>query len=199
MSKVYFRYAAMGAGKTAQLLIVRHNYAEHGMKTKLLKPSVDTRNKGIYTRIGLYADPDLVVQPEDNLLHAYAHGQLDCDCILVDEAQFFTVEQIKELCIIADRGTPVMFYGLRSDFRGELFPASATILALADDIEEIKTICWCGKKAIMNARIKDGHVIMEGPQVEIEGLTIYKALCRKHWSIDAPFGEPDPVQWESAK
>jgi thymidine kinase len=178
----------MGAGKTAQLLIVRHNYSESGMITKLLKPSVDTRSDKVETRIGLYADPDMIVAPGDNLINAYAHGNLDCDCILVDEAQFLDKDQISQLCMIADRGTPVICYGLRSDFRGELFPASAALMALADDIEEIKTVCWCGKKATMNARIKDGHVLMEGPQVEMEGLTTYKALCRKHWMEDLPFG-----------
>ena len=114
-----------------------------------------------------------------------AHGKLDC--VLVDEAQFLTPAQVKQLCQVADfLDVPVMCYGLRADFRAELFPGSGALMALADDIEELKTICWCGRKATINARLLDGHVLREGPQVLIGGNETYTSLCRKHWQLDQP-------------
>lgn len=189
MSKVYFRYAAMNAGKSTQLLQVRYNYHERGQTTFLLKPSIDDRD-GVFVirpRIGLVAEVDALVFPNSNLwtmvVDRLQKGKLNC--ILIDEAQFLAQEQVQQLCGVADElDIPVMCYGLRSDFRGCLFPGSATLMALADDLEEIKTICWCGKKATMNARIVDGHVVREGPQVSIGGNEAYVALCRRHWRED---------------
>ncbi len=193
MSKVYFRYAAMNAGKSTQLLQVRHNYHERHQRTFLIKPRVDDRDGAdvIRPRIGgLEARVDAVVRPDADLRGLVArdraaNGRLDC--VLVDEAQFLTAAQVRQLCEVADfDGVPIMCYGLRADFRGELFAGSAALLALADDIEELKTICWCGKKATMNARVLDGHVLRDGPQVLIGGNETYTSLCRKHWALDEP-------------
>jgi thymidine kinase len=188
MAKVYFRYAAMNAGKSTQILQVRHNYHERHQTTLLLKPSVDTREGSdvIRARVGLEATVDALVTPATDLtalIHARrADGQPHPDCILVDEAQFLAPEQVVQLCDIADlEGIPVMCFGLRSDFRGQLFPGSAALMALADNIEELKTICWCGRKATVNARLVDGHITLEGPQVLIGGNETYISLCRKHW------------------
>ncbi|MBK8793677.1 MAG: thymidine kinase [Holophaga sp.] len=193
MAKVYFRYAAMNAGKSTQLLQVRHNYHERHQKTLLLKPHLDNRDGEdlIRPRIGgLEVKVDALVYPDTDL-QILVEGKLQkgekLDCVLVDEAQFLSGEQVRELCGVADfLGIPVMCYGLRADFRGELFPGSAALMALADDIEELKTICWCGKKATINARILDGHVLTEGPQVMIGGNETYTSLCRKHWALDQP-------------
>ncbi len=191
MAKVYFRYAAMNAGKSTQLLQVRHNYHERHQRTLLLKPHLDNRDGEdvIKPRIGgLVAKVDALVYPDTDLQAMVEEHQQRgerLDCILVDEAQFLSPEQVRELCGVADfLDVPVMCYGLRTDFRAELFPGSAALMALADDIEELKTICWCGKKATINARLLDGHVQTEGPQVQIGGNESYTALCRKHWALD---------------
>ncbi len=194
MAKVYFRYAAMNAGKSTQLLQVRHNYHERHQRTLLLKPHLDNREGEdvIAPRIGaITAKVDALVYPDTNLWDlvdqdTQSKGRLDC--VLVDEAQFLSPEQVMHLCEVADFfDIPVMCYGLRSDFRAQLFPGSAALMALADDIEELKTICWCGHKATINARLLDGHVLREGPQVLIGGNETYTALCRKHWQLDQPF------------
>jgi thymidine kinase len=193
VAKVYFRYAAMNAGKSTQLLQVRHNYHERHQRTLLLKPHLDNRDGEdlIKPRIGgLVVKVDALVYPDTDLqamVEEYRQRGEKLDCVLVDEAQFLSSEQVRELCGVADfLNVPVMCYGLRADFRGELFPGSATLMALADDIEELKTICWCGKKATINARILDGHVLTEGPQLLIGGNESYTALCRKHWALDQP-------------
>lgn len=191
MAKVYYRYAAMNAGKSTQLLQVRHNYHERHQKTLLLKPHLDNRDGVdlIKPRIGgLEVKVDALVFPNTQLRalveqHQQKLGSLDC--ILVDEAQFLSPQQVRQLCDVADfLNIPVMCFGLRTDFQAELFPGSSALMALADDIEELKTICWCGRKATINARIKDGHVLREGPQVLIGGNETYTALCRKHWAMD---------------
>jgi thymidine kinase len=191
MAKMYFRYAAMNAGKSTQLLQVRHNYHERHQRTLLLKPHLDDREgeEIIRPRIGgIEARVDAVLRQESDVRAVVeearrARGRIDC--VLVDEAQFLTAAQVRGLCEVADLlDVPVMCYGLRADFRGELFPGSAALLALADDLEELKTICWCGRKAIMNARVQDGHVLREGPQLLIGGNESYTALCRKHWLLD---------------
>ena len=196
MSKVYFRYAAMNAGKSTQLLQVRHNYHERHQRTLLLKPHVDNRDGEdvIKPRIGgLEVKVDALIRVDTNLRglverSCETDGKLDC--VLVDEAQFLTPEQVRQLCEVADfLRIPVMCYGLRTDFRAQLFAGSAALMALADNIEELKTICWCGKKATVNARILDGHVLHEGPQVLIGGNDTYTALCRKHWLLDQPLPE----------
>jgi len=194
LAKVYFRYAAMNAGKSTQLLQVRHNYHERHQRTLLLKPHLDNREGEdvIAPRIGaITAKVDALVYSDTNLWtlvdqDTQAKGRLDC--VLVDEAQFLSPEQVMHLCEVADFfDIPVMCYGLRADFRAQLFPGSAALMALADDIEELKTICWCGRKATINARLLDGHVLREGPQVLIGGNETYTALCRKHWLLDQPF------------
>jgi thymidine kinase len=190
VAKVYFRYAAMNAGKSTQLLQVRHNYHERHQRTLLLKPHVDNRDGEdiIRPRIGgLQARVDALVQPDTNLRALVEQNQETAgklDCVLVDEAQFLASAQVRQLCEVADfAGIPVMCYGLRTDFRGDLFPGSAALMAQADDIEELKTICWCGRKATFNARTLDGRVVREGPQVLIGGNETYTALCRKHWCM----------------
>lgn len=193
MAKVYFRYGAMNAGKSTQLLQVRHNYHERHQRTLLLKPHLDDREGGdvVAPRIGIQAvKVDALVRPETQVRRLVeedlrARGRLDC--ALVDEAQFLRPEQVMQLCEVTDfLDVPVLCYGLRADFRGQLFPGSAALLALADDIEELKTICWCGRKATMNARVLEGHVLREGPQVLIGGNEVYTSLCRKHWALDQP-------------
>jgi len=193
LAKVYFRYAAMNAGKSTQLLQVRHNYHERHQRTLLLKPHLDNREGEdvIAPRIGaITAKVDALVYSDTNLWtlvdqDTQAKGRLDC--VLVDESQFLSPEQVMHLCEVADFfDIPVMCYGLRADFRAQLFPGSAALMALADDIEELKTICWCGRKATINARLLDGHVLREGPQVLIGGNETYTALCRKHWQLDQP-------------
>ena len=193
MAKVYFRYAAMNAGKSTQLLQVRHNYHERHQRTLLLKPHVDNREGEdvIAPRIGnISAKVDAILGPETRVRELVqqdvaARGRLDC--VLVDEAQFMAPAQVLELCQVADfLDIPVMCYGLRADFRAELFPGSGALMALADDIEELKTICWCGRKATINARILGGHVLREGPQVLVGGNETYTSLCRKHWQLDQP-------------
>ena len=193
MAKVYFRYAAMNAGKSTQLLQVRHNYHERHQRTLLLKPHVDNREGEdlIAPRIGnISAKVDAILHPDTRVRELVeqdvaVRGRLDC--VLVDEAQFMTAAQVLELCQVADfLDIPVMCYGLRADFRAELFPGSGALMALADDIEELKTICWCGRKATINARILGGHVLREGPQVLVGGNETYTSLCRKHWQLDQP-------------
>lgn len=188
MAKVYFRYAAMNAGKSTQLLQVRYNYHERGQRTILLKPGIDDREGDgvVCPRIGgIRAEVDFKVLQDTDVasLITDRHRVGKIDCVLVDEAQFLSRDQIVQLCRVADvLRIPVMCYGLRSDFRGELFEGSAALMALADDIEELKTICWCGKKATMNARVVDGKIASDGPQVLIGGNESYVSLCRSHWT-----------------
>lgn len=158
------------------------------MHTLLLKPIVDTRDEQAYniaSRIGLKARAETFDTYTD--LESYITGQHErkpIDCVLIDEAQFLTSDQVWQLARTADAyKLPIMCYGLRTDFRGELFPGSATLLAIADDVREIRTLCWCGKKATMNLRIDgDGDAVTQGEQVEIGGNDRYVSLCRKHWS-----------------
>lgn len=182
MSKLYFRYSAMNAGKTTQILQVKFNYEERGQKVVLLKPSIDNREGNeavVKSRIGLESSC-ILLKPGDSITNLLK--ELNVDCILVDEAQFLTPDQAKELAKLVDEeNIPVLCYGLRSDFRGELFPGSAVMMALADSIEELKTVCWCGRKALMNTRIQDGKAVYEGEQVQIGGNEAYISLCRKHW------------------
>lgn len=184
---VFFRYGAMNAGKSIQAITVRYNYMERHQSVLLFKPSTDTREgvQFIRARIGLDAPLDALITPDQDVFELFRRMVREKGrpaCILVDEAQFLTPAQVEQFCDLSDReDIPVMAFGLRSDFRGELFPGSAALLALADRIEELKTICWCGRKAIMNARVVNGKVVMEGPQVLIGGNEAYTSLCRKHW------------------
>ncbi|MBU74337.1 MAG: thymidine kinase [Rhodospirillaceae bacterium] len=186
MAKLYFSYAAMNAGKSTILLQASHNYQERGMHTLLLTAQLDDRvgNGKIGSRIGLKA-PALVFSPNDNMMSVIVaeHNQHPVDCVMVDEAQFLSNTQVWQLSKVADDLLiPVMCYGLRTDFQGNLFPGSARLLAIADVIREIRTICHCGSKATMVVRQDEkGCVIREGEQIEIGGNERYISLCRKHW------------------
>jgi thymidine kinase len=186
MSKVYFYYSAMNAGKSTVLLQSSYNYSERGMRTLLFVPSIDTRaGKGrIESRIGLAAEA-ITLDPRENLLEVVRrnHEADPVACVLVDEAQFLTAEQVRQATDIADKlRIPVLCYGLRTDFQGHLFPGSAELLALADNLIELKTICHCGRKATMNLRVgADGKAVKVGAQVEIGGNDRYVAMCRRHF------------------
>jgi thymidine kinase len=185
MAKLYFRYSAMNAGKTTQLLQVKYNYEERGQNVLLMKPSIDNRDSAdnIKSRIGL--ESEAVKVESDTDLYQYVKTvieNLPIHCLIIDEANFLKREHILQLCrIVDDLNIPVIAYGLRSDFKGNLFPGSEALLAFADSIEELKTICWCGKKAIMNTRLKNGKPVYEGEQIQVGGNESYISLCRKHW------------------
>ena len=183
MAKLYFKYGAMGSSKTANALITRFNYEERGMKVWLIKPSIDDRDgvNMIRSRIGLQASAD-VITPDKNLYEEYEKHK-DCDVIIADECQFFTSEQIDQLRKIVDTlDIPVLCYGLRTDFLTKLFPGSLRLFEVADSITEIKTICSCGKKAIVNARIDgEGKIVTEGGQILIGGNDSYVAMCHNCW------------------
>lgn len=185
MPKVYFYYSAMNAGKSTVLLQSSYNYRERGMRTLLFVPSIDTRADGhIESRIGLRAEA-IVLSPSDDLLARVdrEHTAARVACVLIDEAQFLTPAQVGQATDIADRlEIPVLCYGLRTDFQGKLFPGSAALLAVADNLIELKTICHCGRKATMNLRVDAaGHAVREGAQVEIGGNERYVATCRRHF------------------
>lgn len=184
MAKLYFRYGAMNAGKSTALIQVAYNYQERGMQTVLLKPQSDTKaGKHISSRIGLQRAIDYRINPQDQLLKLLADYHAAAKkpaCILVDEVQFLEPKQIDELFEIAAlRDIPVICYGLRTDFQLQNFPASARLLALAHSIEELKTICRCGKKATCNLRLLNGQPIFEGEQVAIDwtGAINYESVC----------------------
>ena len=182
MAKLYFRYGAMGSSKTANAIMVWYNYQERCKRALLSKPGVDTRD-GVYTirsRSGLEAECILFDQIDWDKVRAGEY-----DCVIIDEAQFLSVEQVDMLLpIVDDYDVPIICYGLKTDFCGEFFPGSARLLARADTIEEVKTICWCGKKAAFNARFDaQGHVVKQGAQVVIGANDQYIGLCRKHWML----------------
>lgn len=183
MAKLYFKYGAMGSSKTAQALITKYNYEENDLSVWLLKPSADTRDGQniLRSRIGLEAEVE-IVPPQANLEELFLKERVgSCDVIIVDECQFLTMEQIDQLRTIVDEyGIPVMCFGLRTDFRTKLFPGSLRLMEVADTIQEIKTICDCGAKATVNARIDaSGHIITEGAQVVLGGNDTYIAMCHK--------------------
>lgn len=186
MAKLYFRYGAMGASKTANALMVEYNYIERNQKALLFKPSVDNRSGAdiVKSRIGISKSARLIFKDTDvfKVVKKEVDKKIKINCIIVDEVQFLSKENIFQLSEIVDRlKIPVIAYGLRTDFKGELFEGSKWLFALADSIEEIKTVCFCGKKAIMNARIIEGKVLKTGEQIKIGGNESYIALCRKHW------------------
>jgi thymidine kinase len=185
MAKLYFSYAAMNAGKSTMLLQASYNYVERGMRTLLFTSAlyaedgigVISSRIGISVEAELYeADTDLFARVKDEL------EESKVDCVFVDEAQFLTAEQVWQLARVSDRlNVPVMCFGLRTDFQGKLFPGSSELLAIADEIREIRTICYCGAKATMVVRQDtSGRVLLEGDQVSIEK-SVYVSLCRKHW------------------
>lgn len=184
MAKLYFKYGAMGSSKTAQALTTRFNYIELGMVVWLIKPSVDTRDGAdiIRSRIGL-EEKAQVITPEQSIIEEYRKAGRH-DVIIADEAQFFTPEQIDELReIVDDEDIPVLCFGLRTDFLTHFFPGARRLMELADSITEIKTVCACGRKATVNARIdENGRVITEGAQVFLGGNDSYVAMCHKCWT-----------------
>ena len=182
MAKLYFKYGAMGSSKTAQALITKYNYEENDMKVWLLKPSADTRDgvNILRSRVGLEAEVDIATPDVDVYERFKAAFAGNCDAVIVDECQFLTMEQIDQLRqIVDDFNVPVMCFGLRTDFRTKLFPGSMRLMELADAIEEIKTMCDCGSKATVNARINDGYIVTEGAQVVLGGNDCYIAMCHK--------------------
>lgn len=207
MAKLYFHYSTMNAGKSTTLLQAAHNYRERGMDTYLLTAQSDNRaGEGrIASRIGIGEAADTFA-PDEDLLAKLA-GRLaagPCACVFIDEAQFLTPAQVWQLaCAVDDLNVPVMCYGLRVDFRGELFPGSATLLALADEMREVRTICHCGKKATMVVRLgPDGRAMRDGAQVQIGGNETYVALCRRHWReamADRATDDPTPATTIAAR
>ena len=185
MAKLYFKYGAMGSSKTAQALITQYNYEENGLKVWLLKPSADTRDGEhvLRSRIGLAARVDIVDPQADVFAWFEAEKKGACDVIIVDECQFMTEEQIDQLrAIVNEYDIPVMCFGLRTDFQTKLFPGSRRLMEVADTFQEIKTICDCGAKATVNARISgDGYIVTEGAQVMLGGNDSYIAMCHRCW------------------
>ena len=195
MAKLYFNYSTMNAGKSAVLLQASHNYRENNMDTYLLTARVDDRaGKGrIASRIGISAEADVFSAGEDlfaKIKLRLSRGSVAS--IFVDEAQFLSPDQVWQLArVVDDLGVPVLCYGLRVDFQGNLFPGSATLLALADEMREVRTICHCGKKATMVVRRgADGTALHEGAQIQIGGNETYVSLCRRHWREE--MGEAAP-------
>lgn len=180
MAKMYFRFGAMNCGKTTALLQVAHNYEEQGMNVVVIKSSVDKKgDKNIVSRLGIEREVNLLISPKERIS---TNLNLDnINCILVDEVQFMTNEQIKELWIISKmKDIPVICYGLKTNFKGELFEGSKAVLEIADELEELSTICKCGDKARFNARVVDGNFVSMGEEVAIDGIDAsYEPLCGK--------------------
>lgn len=183
MAKLYFKYGAMGSSKSAQALITKFNYEELGMTVWLIKPSIDSRDGAdiIRSRIGLEAHAQ-VITPEMDIIEEY-HGAGKHDVIIADEAQFFAPEQIDQLRTLVDEeDLPVLCFGLRTDFLTHFFPGAQRLMELADSLTEIKTVCECGRKATVNARIDgNGRIVTEGSQVFLGGNDAYIAMCHKCW------------------
>ena len=182
MAKLYFKYGAMGSSKTAQALITKYNYEENDLRVWLIKPSADTRDgmQTLRSRIGLEAQVE-VIPPEMDILERFRQTQAgQCDVIIADECQFLTEQQIDQLrSVVNDYNIPVMCFGLRTDFLTRLFPGSRRLMEVADTIQEIKTICDCGAKATVNARVVDGYIVTQGAQVVLGGNDSYIAMCHK--------------------
>lgn len=186
MAQLYFRYSTMNAGKSIELIKVAYNYEERGKRVLTLVPSADNRyGTGVITsRIGIQRQAVMVLQ-DSNILEIFMREREkdDIDCVLIDECQFLKKHHVQELVEIVDSfNVPVLAYGLKNDFRNEMFEGSYYLLIYADKIEEIKTICWCGRKATMIARIVDGEFVKRGEQVVIGGNDMYVSLCRKHYN-----------------
>jgi len=178
VAKLYFRYGAMGSSKTANAIMVQYNYQERGQKVLMVKPQLDNRDgeRTVLSRCGLNTECVFMEEVPGMDVSGY-------DCVIVDEAQFLTKEQVAHLVKIVDEmNIPVICYGLRADFQGNFFEGSHWLMAWADTIEEVKTICWCGRKATCNARVMNGKVIKEGDQILLGGNSQYVSLCRKHWA-----------------
>lgn len=184
MAKLYFKFGAMGCSKTAQALITKFNYEERNMKVLLLKPAVDNRDGAntVRSRIGLQNEA-VTVGADENIYRLYSENYSDCDVIIVDECQFLTPAQVDELSdIVINKDIPVLCFGLSTDFTTHLFPGSRRLFEIAESISEIKSVCTCGAKATVNARIgADGKIVTEGSQVCIGGNDRYMAMCRRCW------------------
>ena len=185
MAKLYFKYGAMGSSKTAQALITKYNYEENDMSVWLIKPSADIRDgvDMLKSRIGLQARVE-VIPPSTDIYRRFTQTRRgSCDVIIADECQFLTPAQIDQLrAIVNDYGVPVICFGLRTDFLTHLFPGSRRLMEVADTIQEIKTICDCGAKATVNARIDcEGYIVTEGEQVLLGGNDSYIAMCHRCW------------------
>jgi thymidine kinase len=188
LAKLYFSYSAMNAGKSTLLLQAAHNYAERGMDTLLLVSAIDTRSREgeIASRIGLSRQAEIFRHGDD--LFALIRDRIEgrtIACVFIDEAQWMEERQVWQLARVVDElNLPVMCYGLRTDFQGKLFPGSMALLAIADELREVRTICWCGKKATMVVRLgADGRPVEEGNQIFVGGNESYVSLCRRHWSL----------------
>lgn len=182
MAKLYFKYGAMGSSKTAQALITKYNYEENDLNVWLIKPSADTRDGAqlLRSRIGLETNVE-TISPERDVYERFCQTQKGmCNVIIVDECQFLSETQIDQLrAIVNDFNIPVMCFGLRTDFQTHLFPGSRRLMEIADTIQEIKTICDCGAKATVNARISGGYIVTEGAQVVLGGNDSYIAMCHR--------------------
>lgn len=187
MAQLYFNYASMNAGKSAALLSSAYNYFERGMQTLVMKSALDTRDAEtqVVSRMGTKRDA-VSIDSDMNIeeYFKFVSATRDIHCVLIDEAQFLEPKHVLQLCAIVDKhDCPVMCYGLRTDFRGELFKGSAALMAVADKLVELKGVCHCGRKATMVARIdSNGNAVTDGPQVEMGGEDRYESLCRKHWT-----------------
>ena len=202
MAKLYFYYSAMNAGKSSTLIQSSYNYRERGMNTMVLTPAVVTKNAiEVRSRIGLTSDA-VAFEQADNLFELVRreHEKQSLHCILVDEAQFLARRQVQQLGDVADvLDIPVLAYGLRTDFQGNLFEGSQYLLGWADSLEEIKTICHCGKKATMVLRTdSDGNIVREGEQVKIGGNELYISVCRKHFRSQQPTRRQPQLPFEEA-
>ena len=184
MAKLYFKFGAMGCSKTAQALITKFNYEERGMKVLLVKPSTDNRDGAttVRSRIGLHAEAITVPESVD-LYDLYKDENSDCNVIIVDECQFLHPDQVDQLSrVVMDFDVPVMCFGLSTDFLTHLFPGSRRLFEIADSIQEIKSVCKCGDKATVNARLDDnGNVVFSGDQLCLGGNERYVAMCKKCW------------------
>jgi thymidine kinase len=199
MAKLFFNYSTMNAGKSTVLLQASHNYREHGMNTYLLTARIDGRagTARIASRIGIGAEADTFAENDGLLIMVQRRLNLEpLACIFIDESQFLQPAQVWQLArVVDDLNLPVLCYGLRVDFRGKLFPGSATLLALADEMREVRTICRCGRKATMVIRQDEqGRVITEGAQVQIGGNETYLSLCRRHWREAVGDRPPETVR-----
>lgn len=184
MARLYFHYSTMNAGKSTMLLQASHNYRERGMRTLLLTAALDDRaGPGlIASRIGI-AEPATTFAPDTDLFALVRDQGAGCACVLLDEAQFLSQAQVWQLArVVDDLDLPVMCYGLRVDFRGQLFPGSAALLAWADELREVRTVCHCGRRATMVIRRDEqGRALRDGAQVQVGGNETYVSLCRRHW------------------
>ena len=187
MAQLFFKYSTMNAGKSIELIKVAYNYEERGKRVFCLTPKVDSRyGEGVIaSRVGLQRTAVAISEDMDILeVFMRENEKQPIDCVLVDEGQFLKKHHVEELVEIVDSlNVPVMVYGLKNDFKNELFEGSYYLLVYADKIEEIKTICWCGRKATMVARVEDGKLVKEGKQIIVGGNNMYVSLCRKHYNV----------------